>query len=45
MRREPHYGIPKALQGIGLAIALAFLLWAVAMVLAQAWQATQTHGR
>lgn len=41
--RQPHYDMPKALQGIGLAITVGFLLWALAMVVMQAWQAAPIH--
>lgn len=46
-RREhpARYGIPGVLQGVGIAVVLIFLLWAVAMVLMQAWQAIQPHAK
>jgi len=44
-QRRTHYGVPKFLGGIGVAIVMVFLLWAMMMVLMQAWQATQTHAK
>ena len=44
-QRRTHYGVPKFLGGIGVAIVIVFLLWTMAMVFMQAWQATQTHAK
>jgi len=42
-RRAARYGIPGVVYGLGLGMTLIFLLWAMAMVFLQAWQALQAH--
>lgn len=42
-RRATRYGIPRVLYGLGLGMSMIFLLWAMAMVFIQAWEALQTR--
>jgi hypothetical protein len=45
-RQHPaRHGIPRVFEGVGIGIVLIFLLWALAMVFLQVWQAIQTHSR